>query len=417
MRTLLLLLMLGVPAHAQVHGHASVMLDAVPNVDAAEMRTRFFAERTLQPHPNLTVNLGGFIEGLVAYREDRVRSDAIVRPQELFVELAGSRGDLRVGMGRLVWGRLDEVQPSDVVNPLDVARFFFEGRAEARLPVAFARARFFFPGETTLETVVVPWFRRGRFDEIGERFSPFNLEPRQFPIERTTPPVTARNVQAGARLSSTMGHIDWAVAAFRGTRPFPLFELVPPRPGVSPQAELVAQGFNVASLREHFGRFTMLAADFETTYGAWGLRGEAAAFVDDDLQTDQLRTIRGRSLDSGVGFDRKAGAFTMMGTLLIRRQFSDEDTLDRMNVSIVGGATRSFMRETRTLRLFSVYDTSDRSVFIRGIAAFSLRDNVSLEGSAGWFVVDEDHIRPSTMSLISRFAERDFLYARFKFFF
>jgi hypothetical protein len=405
------LLLVALPAHAQIHGHASMMVDALPNADAAEMRARLFAEQKLTPSPRLTINLGGFVEGLVAHRADRVRREAIARPLDLFVELAGSRADLRVGVGRVVWGRLDEVQPGDVINPLDVARFFFDGRSEARLPVAFGRARVFFPRDTRLEAVVVPWLRRSRFDELEERTSPFNLEPAQPPIHRATPPVTGRNIQGGARLSSTTGRVDWAVAAFRGIRAFPVYEAGVP--DVVNPLELVAP-----FLRERFPRFTMIAADFETTHGAWGLRGEAAAFVDDVLQSERLRALPGRSLDAGIGFDRKAGDYTMMGTLLVRRQGSDDDTVHETNVSIVAGATRTFARETRTVRLFGVYDASDRSGFIRAIATVSLRDNLALEGSLGWFVVDAAETRRlSSRSLVSRFADRDFLYVRLKFYY
>src|SRR4030095_3674156 len=74
-----------------------------------------------------------------------------------------------------VWGRLDEVQPTDVINPLDVSRFFFEGRSEARMPVALLRGRLFLGDRATIEAVYVPIFRKGRFDQLDEDTSPFNL--------------------------------------------------------------------------------------------------------------------------------------------------------------------------------------------------------------------------------------------------
>ena len=46
---------------------------------------------------------------------------------------AAKRSMCSPAMRRVVWGRLDEMQPTDVINPLDVSRFFFEGRSEARL--------------------------------------------------------------------------------------------------------------------------------------------------------------------------------------------------------------------------------------------------------------------------------------------
>ena len=105
----------------------------------------------------------------------------MIRVHDAFAELTAGRLDVRAGFARVVWGRLDEIQPTDVVNPLDVSRFFFEGRSEARLPVALVRASVFLSDAASVEAVYVPVFRRGRFDLLDEPTSPFN--PRSRPGE------------------------------------------------------------------------------------------------------------------------------------------------------------------------------------------------------------------------------------------
>ena len=106
-----------------------------------------------------------------------------------------SRFDLRAGAARLVWGRLDEFQPTDVVNPIDLSRFLMEGRSEARLPVGLVRGRaVFLPHSTTLEAVVVPVLSARAFRPAGrgvvaiqsdaERMAPLKGVPcRAFPRE------------------------------------------------------------------------------------------------------------------------------------------------------------------------------------------------------------------------------------------
>jgi hypothetical protein len=54
-----------------------------------------------------------------------------------------------------------------------------------------------------------------------------------------------------------------------------------------------------------------------------------------------------------------------------------------------------------------VANTSEGSGFVRLIATAELRDNLSLEGSVGWFVGDG-------RDLVGRFADSDFLYLRLK---
>ena len=69
--------------------------------------------------------------------------------------------------------------------------------------------------DASLEGVYVPFFRRGRFDQLDEPTSPFNIEVRadvavcdrrpRLTIERREPPATFGNAQGGARFNATTG--------------------------------------------------------------------------------------------------------------------------------------------------------------------------------------------------------------------
>ena len=65
-----------------------------------------------------------------------------------------------------MWGRLDEVQPTDVINPIDAARFLLDGRSAARLGVAFVRGRYIASDRFAVEGVLVPVFARGTYDAV-----------------------------------------------------------------------------------------------------------------------------------------------------------------------------------------------------------------------------------------------------------
>lgn len=465
----ILLLISVAPAFAQVDGHVSVIVDALPDIDPAsgaqpvgELRVRIFVERRDEIGSHLRINLSGYVDGLLADRTNVFRlkaeatnspggpkaeatsspggskaeatnagsvrleadptshaRDVIVRPADLYVDFVTSRFDVRAGAARLVWGRLDEFQPTDVVNPIDLSRFLMEGRSEARLPVGLIRGRVFLPNSTTVEAVVVPVFRRGRFDQLEEESSPFNLAladgtPERgalqgVPRVRDEPGSGTDSLQGGVRLTATTDRVDWAVSAYRGIRAFPISTLTAPDP----------QSFVI---RESFPRFTMIGADFETVRGRWGVRGEIAAFVDDELQSIRAaRGVPGHSVTAGVGVDRRAGDYRIAANALWSSSGVDEDDpsaaafagdeeVQRSDVSLVVAADRSFARETRTLRVFGVYDPAERTTFTRVIAAVSVRDNVWLEGSGGIFA-------GRSLDVIGRLTHRDFAYARLKVFF
>ena len=124
----------------------------------------------------------------------------------------------------------------------------------------------------------------------------------------------------------------------------------------------------------------MIGGDFETVHGPWGVRGEVAAFVDDELQsTRAARGVAGHSVTAGVGGDRKAGDYRIAANALWSRSGVDssdpaaralagDDEIERTDVSLVVAADRSFARETRTVRVFAVYDPADATTFTRVIA-------------------------------------------------
>lgn len=396
-------------AQAPVTGYVSSQIGVVGRPGASgggqdvdvEWRPRVFLEHRREMGDHVRLRLSGYVEGLVADRNQAEApvTDLVAKPQELYVEFVAERADLRVGYSRVVWGRLDELQPTDVVNPLDLAKFFFEGRAEARLPVAMARGRLFLPKSTTLEAVVVPQFRPGRFDQLDEPTSAFNLfavpGPGPGTVRRTGPRTSWDTLQGGARLQTTSGRVDWSLSAYRGFETFGVVQLTEDAMGVE----------------EVFPRFTMIGGDFETVRGEWGIRGEVAGFVEDSFQAVvPPGVLEGRSMEGGMGVDRRAGDFRVSGNVLVRRRFVDQargTALDRHDINLIASLDRSFSRETRTVRVFGVYDPTEATSFLRGIVTVKLTDRLSVEASGGLF----SGSGPDTLGL---FSTRDFAYVKVK---
>jgi hypothetical protein len=373
-------------------GYVSAFLDHLPNRDATELRVRGFAEEKVEAGPHLRIVASGFVEGLLADRGESVTA-AIAEPQELNVTFRAKRLDVSAGFGRVVWGRLDELQPTDVINPLDLSRFFFEGRGEARMSVPLVHATVYAGSKASIEAVYVPFFRRGRFDRLDEPSSPFNIAP-ALPFVDRTPARTASNAQGGARVNLTTGRVDWSVSAYRGFRAFGMYSAVSP-----------------IEIDRIYPRFTMIGGDFEAVAGAWVVRGETAAFVRDAFQAPSTAAVlAGQSFDAGIGLDRKAGSYRVSGQVLVHHEGHESSSQGRTDVSLIASTDRSFARQKYETRLFGVYDPNNGSGFLRGIATAKLGDDVSLEGSLGWFA-------GSGPDTIGRFSDSDFAYVRLKYFF
>jgi hypothetical protein len=331
---------------------------ALPKQDAQELRPRISFSGTAEVSKAVRVHVDGIVEGLLADRKrfgGRV-TDVSADARDAWIEATGKRADIRAGYGRLAWGRLDEVQPSDVINPIDTARFFLEGRSEARLPVGFARARVFPSSSVTVEGVLVPFFRRSTFDSLDEKTSPFNLIP------GVPQPDAPDAMQGGGRISATVGRVDVSTAIYRGTDTF-----------VSPLG---------------YRRFTMVAGDFETVSGAWAIRGETALRVD-------------QSFDAGAGVDRKSGEFRIFASAIVHRDFATAFAKSATNLNVIGSIERKFGRDHYLARLFAIANPDDRSAFIRGLLVWSATDQLAVEVTGAKFAGSGD-------DAISRFAGRDF---------
>ena len=391
-------------AKAAPTGYLSVFVDHLPNRDATELRARGFVEEKTDFGSHLRVAASAFAEALAADRRGSV-TDATAEPQELNVTFRTRRLDVTTGLARVVWGRLDELQPTDVVNPLDLSRFFFEGRSEARLSVPLVRATMYGGDRVSIEGVYVPFFRRGRFDRLDEPTSPFNIAP-AVPFTDRAPSRTAANAQGGARVNLTTGRVDWSVTAYRGFRTFGMYSAVSP-----------------TDVDRVYPRFTLIGGDLEVVAGPWVVRGETAAFVRDSFQAEAAPVVlTGQSFDGGIGLDRKAGSYRVSGQILVHHEAYDPQVVTalrlvgrsfsggRTDVSLIASTDRSFARQKYETRLFAVYDPNHGSAFLRAIATAKLRDQVGIEGSLGWF-------SGSGPDAIGRFSDSDFLYVRLKYFF
>jgi len=418
----LLLGMLAQTAGAQGRptGVVGVTADSLPRVQrpggigergAHEVRWHATA-RTEWTQGRLRLTASGFFDALVARRQSStITTAAIVRPEDVVAELRFDKADVRVGYGRVVWGRLDEVQPTDVISPIDLTRFFLDGRSEARLAVAHARTRWIPSERFQIETVLVPQFRPSTFDQLDESSSPFSLRPTSvcavagcvpLTFESQRPDVRWSHLQGGTRASVTTGRVDWAVSAYRGFEGQALYDVAVPAVGDGQPAAPVLHGVHP--------RFTMLGADAETVKGEWGVRGEMAWFPSRSLSVrDGEPAVAGQSLSAGVGVDRKAGAYRVAANTVWTRRAPERHAVTH-DVTVVGILERNFARETRILRAVGVVSPDEGSGFARLSTSVNLRDGWWVDAVAGMFW-------GAGTDALSRLRSRDLVSLRLKVFY
>ena len=319
-----------------------------------------FAEEVLRSDAALALHVVRLCRGAPrAPRESRAAAGAHgcghgyrSRPGRRARRYTTSRFDLLAGFGRVVWGRLDEVQPTDVVNPLDVSRFFFEGRSEARLPVGLIRARAFLSERrhdrgrlrAVLPARAVRSARRADV-AVQHRGRDACAAGSGRRSRRREPPATFGNAQGGARFSATTGRVDWSVSAYRGFEPFGFGDFAVRRRSRSDR-------HRVPALHDDRRRLRDRPRPVGPARRGGGVRGRQLPGV----RAPERGRAAARSTRAPA-LDRKAGDYRISGSVLVHHESYDEPILRedglqraRSEVSLILSADRSFAAERYQVR-------------------------------------------------------------------
>jgi hypothetical protein len=208
--------------------------------------------------------------------------------KELYGAYTANDLELRAGVQRFGWGRLDEYPINDLLNPWDYTRFILRPLEDRKIGVPSLSANLN-RGNWSLDAVWVPIFVPYRFPMPNERWfgtsviSEFMKIPNAdiVPSEPDQPPRTLENSAVGLRVQHA-GDIEWALDLFHGFDPRPVFKTtaltITPQPGNI----LVDPGYV-----PDFHKTTSIGMDAATVIGGWSVRAEAAYAFDRFFNTSQ----------------------------------------------------------------------------------------------------------------------------------
>ncbi len=306
----------------EITGHLEAREVIEANGSTAEDRTfeqfsarlRYPTSGVLALESAFTVQNGGPTsehEGAGPYNLDDVfqsRSPA-VECEEAFLDAHLARVDLRIGKQKIAWGKLDRVQPVDLLNPERYTDPFMLEEDERKIGVPAVQASYFLPPrawipeEARPTAVWVPQYVPFRFPRPGERwFSPAAMPPDTFFVPADVFPLPgggtnpsfavpvgfrARNVPSpalrlensgyAARFAGFSGGVDYALYYYHGFDALPAFRMTAEALAAPDPGSLL--GFRFAARTELtpiFRTIDMWGADAAYAAGDVSLRAEAA---------------------------------------------------------------------------------------------------------------------------------------------
>ena len=315
--------------------------------------------------------------------------------KEFYLERSFRSLDLRVGIQRFSWGRLDEFPVNDLFNPWDYTRFIVKPMEERKIGIPSISATLN-NGDWSYQAVWVPWLVPYRLAKSDERWSGVsaasvlaqmpNVEI--IPKEPDLPSENIGNSSMGLRIQKT-GGIELAVNLFHGYDLRPVFRTTSLTSMPENGKVIIDPGY-VPS----FHKITSMGMDAASVSGDWSFRAEAAYTfnrfynVRQELwgypQAQMFGTVALNSvevsrdaLDYGVAADYRLfedAQLTMQAqqTVIFKRP----DTLFERTVETIlwAGLKVGWMNRKIETNLNGAYNPEHHGTMIRGEAYYILND-------------------------------------------
>lgn len=224
---------------------------------------------------------------------------------EAYVDLRFERADVRAGVQKVVWGKLDGVPPTDVVNPRDFHDPLVDDAEERKIGIPGVLATYYLPDLPRFSltgmrasALYVPFAVPPRLALAEERWFPSSTVPQTRFVLRTAglglplpprlvipvafgtrsrrPPHDLEDGGIALRLGGTWGDQDWALYHYTGPETVPDAKL-------RPTLYLVdANPFRLriqSELLQKHDVIHMTGGDWAGSFGGATVRAEAAWFV------------------------------------------------------------------------------------------------------------------------------------------
>lgn len=224
-----------------------------------------FSDLGLKLETGNGLNFRAFADLRLRYGSEFLEPVTKFEIREAFVKVNGKKWDFSIGQEIIKWGRCDFTNPTGKLSPRDML-LRSPDREDMDMANLLSSLNFFPSKSIRFEAVVIPFYRPSKLI-----IDPVPL-PQNVTINRAESLSTGKKMFSyGLKADMYLKSIDWSISWFDGFDPMPgialtRFVLEPAQPFPVPVISLTVKPYKIR----------MLGLDFETTAGAFGIRGEAA---------------------------------------------------------------------------------------------------------------------------------------------
>ena len=315
---------------------------------------------------------------------------------------------LRFGRQIMAWGKADELNPTDILNPQNLSNIL-EDKMVRKIGLFAVKVNWLFYG-FQLETVWKPEFKPMQLPEPDSRWGFFSLPG----VTTLPPPVLPGDdldkTEWALKLSRTVSMFDLAISWFDGWDNIFTPVFVP---------DTAAGGLRLDRLIFH--RTRMLGAEFAGSVGSVGIWGEGAYFLTEDHRGNDPE-VKNPYVQFVIGAD-----YTFSGSVKLNVQYlkeiltkiddaaernAEEKMISKLGVgmplrqALTARVEKRFgSGEAQAVEVFIIYDLDEKGYLLGPRLILSPEDAVKFEICAAVFGGD-------CGSLFGNFTKNDALYVK-----
>ena len=324
-----------------------------------------------------------------------------IKLRQTYLDLYFDNFDLRIGKQQIIWGKADGVFITDVISPRDLSEFILPDFDEIRIGINALKFDYYL-GNSTFETVWIPTFQPTVLPAENSIWSP---KMPVFPLPTT---FDYSNAQVKNKFSNSEIAVKYS---YLGS--FLDFEIMSAYLwDDNPAMHIFSQPDTTLLIKPEYHRLPLVGASFgKSVFGAV-IRGEGAFYFDKKFASADMTTngLKEKNyLHYLLGYDHNWFGINTNLQLVQEYILDYEDDIknDEVSTTLTFLASKTFLRETLELSLFSYYGINNEDALIRPKIAYDIADGFNILLGANIFVGKKGNF--------GQFDDNDMIYSKIKF--
>ncbi len=334
-----------------------------------------------------------------------------IKIKEAYVDLGLGQFDLRIGRQIVIWGKADEFNPLDFINPEDYREFISLNKADRKIGTFYPKLDYYI-GNFKIEGILIPIFTPSDIPmDTSHPWIPYQIKdilvnPKIILTQAQEPEHKLENSEYALKLGAILPDFDFSFCYFEGFFDLPVMF----RQGIIPPDTII--------ISPEYKRFRAGGFDFAATLQGLGIRGElayvdTAYYTTTDLQdTDGIVGKPNFSFILGADLTFSEDIYLnvqWMGRYIFDYVQGIEE--DEMENRFVFSCYKTFLNEELKFGLSGmVYNLNDQDYMLHSYLEYSLTDGVFFEIGSYLFGGEEQ-------SMLGQFDKNDCLCIKASYYF